>query len=87
MLLVGLDIPLHNVLVVGSCVTLLVLSLVQILLCLFLHLYTHLDLCVVRCTEVPDYTLWDYIVVVHYYTTTVHYCILVVDYYMVVVPS
>jgi hypothetical protein len=54
--LVGVDNPLHNVLVVRSCGTLLVLYLVQILLYLILHLYIHLNLCVVYCAEVPDYT-------------------------------
>jgi hypothetical protein len=55
--------PLHNVLVVGSCGTLLVLCLIQILLCLILHLCIHLDLLVVHCIGVPGYTVWGYTVV------------------------
>jgi hypothetical protein len=60
MSLVEVEIPLHNVLDVGSCGTLLDLFLFQIFLHLVLPLYIHLDLLVVRCTEVPDYTTWDY---------------------------
>jgi hypothetical protein len=73
MSLVGVENSFHNVLVVGSCGTLLVL-------CLVLHLYIDLHLLVVRCTKVPGYTLWGYIVVAHYYIAATHYC-------MVVVPS
>jgi hypothetical protein len=77
MLSVEVKNPLHNVLVVGSCGTLLVLCLVQILLCLVLHLCIHLDLLVVCCTGVLGYTAWGYTVVVHYCTVTAHCCIVV----------
>jgi hypothetical protein len=67
---VGVDITLHNVLVVGSYGTLLDLFLFQILY-LVLHLGIHLDLLVLHCTEVPDYNAQGY-------TEVVCYCIAVV---------
>jgi hypothetical protein len=82
---VGVENPLHNVLVVGICGTLLVLCLIQILLYLILHLYIHLDLCVVCCTEVPSYTTRGYIVVAHYYIADAHCFIVVAHFCMVVV--
>jgi hypothetical protein len=85
MSLVRVDIPLHNFLVVGSCGTLMVLCLVQILIYLVLYLYIHIDLCMVHCTEVPGYTVRDYIVVVHYYTVVAHCHIVVSHCCMVVV--
>jgi hypothetical protein len=75
--LVGVENTLHNVLVVRICGTLLVI-------CLILHLYIHLDLCVVHCTEVPSYTTWDYSVVMHYYNVVSHFFIDVENYCMVV---
>jgi hypothetical protein len=71
MSLVGVDNPLHNVLVVGSCGTLLVLYLIQILLCLVLHI----NLRVVHCTKVHGYTARGYIVDAHYYNVAAHCCI------------
>jgi hypothetical protein len=52
---------------------------------LVLHLYIHLDLCVVCYTEVPGYTACDYIVVAHYYIVVAHCCTVAMDYCMVVV--
>jgi hypothetical protein len=85
MSLVGVGIPLHNVLVVGIYGTLPVLYLIQILFYLMLHLYIHLNLCMVCCTEVSGYIAWDYTESAHYYTTVVHCCIVVAHCYMVVV--
>jgi hypothetical protein len=85
MSMVGVDISLHNFLVVSSCGTILVLCLIQILLCLMFHLYIHLDLHVVCCTKVLSYTVWDYIVVTHYCIAVVHCCTVVGHYCMVVV--
>ena len=87
MSLVKVDIPLHNVLVVGSCGTLLVLCLIQILLYLILRLCIHLDLLAVRCTVVPGYTMWGYIVATHYCIATAHCFTIVVDYCIVMVPG
>jgi hypothetical protein len=84
MSLVEVDTPLRNVLVVGSCGTLLVLFLIQILLYLVLHLCIHLDLLVVHCNGVPGYTAQSYIVVANYYTAAAHCCIVVVHCCMVV---
>jgi hypothetical protein len=77
MSLVEVDNPLHNVLVVGSCGTLPVLCLIEILLYLILHLCIHLDLLGVHCTWVPGYTAWGYTLDANYYTVVVH-CFMVV---------
>jgi hypothetical protein len=71
MSLVEVETPLHNVLTIGSCGTLLVLYLIQILFFLILHLYIHLDLHAMRCIEVHDYTVRGYTVVVHCYMVVV----------------
>jgi hypothetical protein len=85
MSLVEVDTPLHNFLVVGIYDTLLDLFLVQTILYLILHLCIHLDLLVVRCTEVPGYTTQGYtvvahccIVATHFYTDVAHCCMVVV---------
>jgi hypothetical protein len=81
--LVGVNTPLHNVLVVGTYDTLLVLCLVQILLYLILHLYI-----LVACyTEVLGYTVWGYTVDTHYCATVMQCCTIVTHYCMVVVSS
>jgi hypothetical protein len=73
---VEVDIPLHSVLVVGSCGTLMYLCLFQILLYLILHLYIQFDLLAVHCIEEPDYTSWGY-------TIATHCCIVVTQCYIV----
>ena len=85
MSLVEVDIPLHNILVVGSCGTPLGLCLIQILFYLILHLYIQPDLLEVHCTEVPIYTAWGYNVAAHCciadahcYTVATHFCMEVV---------
>jgi hypothetical protein len=87
MSLVGMDIPLHNVLVVGSFGTLLVLCLVQILLFLILHLYIHLDLLMAHCTEVHIYIAGGYTEAAHYYILVVQCCTAALHYFLVVVPG
>jgi hypothetical protein len=77
-LLVEVDIPLHNVPVVGNCGMPLVLYLIQNLLSLILHLCSLLYLLSVRYTMVPDYTA-------RYYTEVSLCCSVVARYYMVVV--
>jgi hypothetical protein len=77
-LLVAVDIPLHNVLVVDNCHIPLVLYLFQNLLLLALHHYSPLYLLSVHYNEAPDYIVW-------YCTKVVMCCIVVARYYMVVV--
>jgi hypothetical protein len=87
MSLVEVGIPLHNVVVVGNCDTLMDLCLIQILLYLVLHLCIHLDLLMVPCIEVPDYTLWGYTVATHYCIAIAHCCTADAHYCMVVAPG
>jgi hypothetical protein len=77
MLLVEVDIPLHNVPVVGNCDIPLVLYLIQNLLSLILHLCSLLDLLSAHYTEAPDCTA-------RYCTEVVLCCTVVARYYMVV---
>jgi hypothetical protein len=74
--LVEVEIPLHNVSVVGSCNILLLLYLVQNLLSLILHLCILLGLLSVHYTGVLDCTVW-------YCTKVVLHCIVVAWYYKV----
>jgi hypothetical protein len=83
MSLVEVDTPLHNVMVVGSCGTLLDLFLVQILL----YLCIHLDLLAVHCTKVHGCIAHGYNVVVHCCIVDAHYYTVVVHCYMEVVPG
>jgi hypothetical protein len=69
---VEVDIPLHNALDVGSYGTLLDLFLIQILLCLILHLCSQRDLRAVYYTGVPDCTVWGYTVVAQCCTVVAH---------------
>jgi hypothetical protein len=87
MLLVEVNNPLHSVLVVSSCDTLLVLCLIQILCFLILQLCIHLELLMVCCTEVSRYTPRGYTVDAHYCIATAHCCTVVAHYCMVVVPG
>jgi hypothetical protein len=87
MLQVEVDIPLHNVLVIGSCDILLDLCLSKILLFPILHLCININLLAVHCIEVLDYNRQGYIVAAqccivaaHCFTATTHFC-------MEVVPS
>jgi hypothetical protein len=84
---VEVEIPLHNVLVVGSCGTLLDLCLFQILLYLILHLCIQLDILVVHCIEVPDCTAWGYTVARHFYIVVAQSYTAAVQCCMEVVPS
>jgi hypothetical protein len=72
MSLVEVDNPLHNFLVFGSCGTLQVLFLIQILLFLVLHLCIHPDILVVCCIGVPGYTA-------RYYTVVARCCIVAMN--------
>jgi hypothetical protein len=79
---VEVDILLHSVLVVDSCGIPLVLCLFQILLFLFLHLCSQLDLLVVHCTGAPSYTAWDYNVLARYCTVATQCYIATAQCYM-----
>jgi hypothetical protein len=78
MLLVEVEIPLHNVPVFYSYDMPLVLYLFQILLSLILHLCSQFDLLLTRYIEAPDCTA-------QYFTKVALCCTVHVRYYMVVV--
>jgi hypothetical protein len=84
---VEVDILLHSVLFYDICGIPLVLCLFQLLLFLFLHLCSQLNLLLVHCTEALGYTTWDYSVVVWYYTVAKECCIVVVQCYTGLVPG